>query len=415
MSTILFYTSPARGHLYPIVDVALAAQDAGHRVVVQTLAGEGPHLEAAGLEHRAISPTVESIELEDYRAKGTPAQVSAALHAWATRAPYEIADIRSALDDLQPDVVVVDANSWGASAMVESTGRPWATFMPYCLPVPSVDAPAFGPGFPPPRNAADRLRDRLVQTVLARLASPSLATINAVRDDLGIERHKTLAELYLRSDALLYRTAEPFEYPRRDWPEQVHLLGPGLWSPPAEVPAWLDELPRPRVLVSVSTELQEDGAIIDATLHALADEPGSIVVTTSALDPGRFVPAHERTRITRFVSHAAVIDAVDVVVTHGGMGTTQRSLAAGVPLVVVPWGRDQKESGRRVQHSGAGVLLARRSLTPQRMRAAIRDARGRGEQARRVADGFRAAGGAQRAVEVLESIGSVVTGTRPRS
>lgn len=39
MSTILVYTSPARGHLYPIMHVAIALREAGHDVVVQTLAG----------------------------------------------------------------------------------------------------------------------------------------------------------------------------------------------------------------------------------------------------------------------------------------------------------------------------------------------------------------------------------------
>lgn len=184
----------------------------------------------------------------------------------------------------------------------------------------------------------------------------------------------------------------------------MHLIGPGLWSPPAQTPAWLGVLPHPRVLVSVSTELQEDGAIIDAALAGLADEPGSIIVTTSAIDPARFTPPHERAHIQRFLPHAAIIDDVDVVVTHGGMGTTQRALAAGVPLVVVPWGRDQRESARRAQHSGAGVMLAPKQLTPDRLRSAVREANGRTVQARRIADAFADAGGAPRAVEVLEGL-----------
>lgn len=137
---------------------------------------------------------------------------------------------------------------------------------------------------------------------------------------------------------------------------------------------------------------------------ARLDQPGSIIVTTSALDPTRFVAPHDRTRILRFVSHAAVMDAVDVVVTHGGMGTTQRALAAGVPLVVVPWGRDQKESARRVQHSGAGVMLSPKQLAPDRLRAAVRAARERTEGARRMAAAFATAGGATRAVEILQGL-----------
>lgn len=404
MSTVLIYTSPARGHLYPIVDVALALRDCGHRVVVQTLADERRHVEAVGLEHRAIAPAIEATTLDDYRARGSKAQFEAALGAWAARARHEVADVEAAHDDLRPDLTVVDANTWGAAALAESSDRPWAMFMPYCLPVPSVDAPAFGPGFAPPRNRLDRLRDRVVWAALARMSAPAITEQNALRAEVGVEPLSGLPDLYLRSPALLYRTAEPFEYPRRDWPADVHLIGPGLWSPEAEPPPWLSDLPRPRVLVSVSTEMQADGAIIEAALTGLADEPGSIIVTTAALDPSGFTAPHDRTRIERFVPHAAVMDAVDVVVTHGGMGTTQRALAAGVPLVVVPWGRDQRESARRVQYCGAGVMVAPRHLSAGRLAHAVRAALRRTSGARRIADAFAEAGGARRAVEVLDTL-----------
>ena len=102
---------------------------------------------------------------------------------------------------------------------------------------------------------------------------------------------------------------------------------------------------------------------VETALRAFADEPMSVIVTTAALDPNSFEAPHDRVRITRFLPHAEVIAHVDLVVTHGGMGTTQRALAAGVPVVVVPWGRDQFESARRAEVSGAGTLLLRRDLS----------------------------------------------------
>jgi UDP:flavonoid glycosyltransferase YjiC (YdhE family) len=128
------------------------------------------------------------------------------------------------------------------------------------------------------------------------------------------------------------------------------------------------------------------------------------VVTTAALDPGRFTVPNERTRITRFLPHAQVIPEVDVVVTHGGMGTTQRALAAGVPLVVVPWGHDQLESGRRVEVCGAGVMLPRGRLTPERLAQAVDEARKRKPAAENVAAAFKAAGGGVRGAELLEAL-----------
>jgi UDP:flavonoid glycosyltransferase YjiC (YdhE family) len=58
------------------------------------------------------------------------------------------------------------------------------------------------------------------------------------------------------------------------------------------------------------------------------------------------------------------------------MGIVAKSVAAGVPLVCVPFGRDQPEIGRRVAESGAGVLLKHKQLDPERLRDAVRRARG---------------------------------------
>jgi MGT family glycosyltransferase len=404
MSTILIYTSPARGHLYPMMDVAIALRSAGHRVLLQTLADERDRVVAAGIEHRPIAAAIERLQLEDYRGRSPVAQLRATFDCWLARAPYETDDLRAASAEVGPDLLVVDANTWGAAAFAEAQGRPWAMFLPYALPVASPDTPAFGPGFAPPRHALDRLRDRAVWAIVGQATRRQVARLGAMRAEVGAAPLDGYGHAFQRADVLLYRTAEPFDYARRAWPANVRAIGPGLWAPPGEAPAWLHDLPRPRTLVSVSSEFQDDGAIVAAALAGLAEEPGSVVVTTSALDPTAFTAPHDRVRITRFLPHAEVIPHVDVVVTHGGMGTTQRALAAGVPVCVVPWGRDQSESARRAEVSRAGTMLPRARLTPERLRAAVREAGARRAGAERVAEAFRAAGGAARAVEELEGL-----------
>lgn len=404
MSTVLIYTSPARGHLYPMMDVALALRAAGHRVVVQTLGDERARVTAGGLEHRAIDARIEALPIDDHKGGNPISQLLLTMNCWLARAAFEVEDLRAATAEVGPDLLVVDGNAWGAAAYAESLHRPWAMFLPYVLPVPSRDAPSFGPGFAPPRGPLGRLRDRLMWAVFNLATNGVRKRLNVLRDTVGAAPLARFADLYTRADRLLYRTAEPFEYPRSDWPACVRPIGPGLWAPPGEVPEWLHALPHPRVLVSVSTEYQADDAIVETALAALGDEPGSVIVTTAALDPARFTAPNDRVKITRFLPHAEVVPHVDVVVTHGGMGTVQRSLAAGVPLVVVGWGRDQNETARRVEVCGAGVRLPRPRLNPARLRDAVREALTRKPAAEGVARAFADAGGATRAVSVLEEL-----------
>jgi UDP:flavonoid glycosyltransferase YjiC (YdhE family) len=56
------------------------------------------------------------------------------------------------------------------------------------------------------------------------------------------------------------------------------------------------------------------------------------------------------------------------------MGIVAKATAAGVPVVAVPFDRDQPEVARRVAHAGVGVVLPRKRLRADRLRAAVAQA-----------------------------------------
>ena len=65
------------------------------------------------------------------------------------------------------------------------------------------------------------------------------------------------------------------------------------------------------------------------------------------------------TRVEPWVPQEDVLRFADLVVCHGGSGTTFGALAAGVPAVVCPLFADQAANGRAVRKSGAGVVVDR--------------------------------------------------------
>jgi MGT family glycosyltransferase len=403
MARYLVYTSPARSHLYPVVPTLEELRRRGHEVVVRTLSSEVGLLRELGFEAESIDPAIERKEHADWQARTPIGALQVAIHTVLERARYDGPDLRRAIEEERPDVLLIDINTWGAMAAAETARLPWATWCPYFLPTPSRDVPPFGLGLPPARGALGRLRDRLLSPVLFGIYNRQAPELDAVRTDLGAPPVRRIERAMLRAPLMLYMTAEPFEYPRSDWPPSVRMVGPGIWDPPAKPPAWLDEFDKPLVLVTCSTEFQNDGKLVRAALEALAEEEVNIVVTTAGVDPSSFTPP-PNARIERFVPHSPLLERASCVVCHGGMGITQKALSAGVPVCVVPFGRDQFDVARHVEVADAGTRLPASRLRPDRLRMAVREATEKKAGAERIASAFAPAGGPRAAVDALEEL-----------
>lgn len=404
MARVLVYTSPARGHLYPIMGPATELARRGHDVNVVTLADEVDLVRSQGLSAEAMDPSIEAREMDDYKGKNPIEALQRGLAAFGERAPLDRADLRSAIDRVDPDVLIVDNNSWGALTAAEASGLPWSAFQPYFTPLPSRDAPPFGPGVAPANGPLGRLRDRVLRPMtFGKLSKIALPAVNGMREREGLEHAESMEDVLLGPPLTLYFTAEPPEYPRSDWPESYALIGAASWNPPADPPEWLEGVDRPIVLVTCSTERQMDGPILQNALDGLADSDVFVVGTSAAQDPAEFdVPPNAR--VERFVPHDPIVERAVAVVCHGGMGITQRALLHGVPPVVIPFGRDQLEVARRVEHAGAGVRLSPKKLTPESLGEAVEQARGRAQGAARIAESFRQAGGNSRAADLVEGL-----------
>lgn len=406
MATVLAYTSPALGHINPLMPVLLALAGRGHDVHVRTLRDFVGMVREQGLTAEAIDARIEPLRARhpDWTAR-TPVhalRTNAAL--FTERAQFDGPDLQRAIDEVEPDVLIVDINAWGALAAAQAQERPWVQFAPYLPPIASRSAPPFGPGLIPKAGPAGRLRDaiarRLVMGAVEREFTPRLSEVRA-RFGLGpVDR---VEDFLLACPRMIVTSSPPFDYERPDWPEHVRLIGGMSWEAPASSPGWLDEIEGPITLVTTSSEYQADEALARAAIDGLAGEPGSVVITmpAGASDFGALPP---NVRLERFVPHSHVLARAEVAVTHGGMGATQKALAAGVPVCVVPFGRDQLETAARVVHAGAGSRLPVKRLSAERLRAAVRDAATKRAGAERCAAGFVAAGGATAGADVVEEL-----------
>jgi MGT family glycosyltransferase len=401
---VLAYTSPARGHLYPVVPIALELAARGHQVHVRTFSVELERLRHAGLECSAIDGAIERDQLEDWRSRWPPRASASVFRTFGARAQREGPDLARAIAEHRPDMLLIDINCWGAAAAAERAGLPWAMYSPYLLPLRSRDAPPFGLGLAPRDGPFGALRDALARRVVERLFDrAALPKLNRARAREGLTPLRAFADTLTRPPLLLALTAEGFEYPRMDWPANVRLVGPMSWTPSQQRPAWLGQLGEPLVLVTCSSERQRDGRLLELALAALPPQGLSVLGTSAAHDPNAFRASAE-SRVVRFLDHEAALARAACVVCHGGMGIVQKALVAGVPVVAVPFGRDQFETARRVQVAEAGVALMPWRLSGPRLAAAVAEAIGRRAGAARVGRAFAEAGGQGAAAEAIERL-----------
>jgi MGT family glycosyltransferase len=123
------------------------------------------------------------------------------------------------------------------------------------------------------------------------------------------------------------------------------------------------------VSVGFSTTFQNHAGVLQKVIDALEPLPVRVLVTLGGSIEPDALRAAENCVLVESAPHSEVMREASLVVTHGGHGTVMQALAARVPMLVIPHGRDQADNAIRVTERGAGL-----SLPPDAAVEAIRDA-----------------------------------------
>ena len=272
MSTFYAYTSPASGHLFPMVPGFLALQDRGHTVHLRTAPKHVDAVRAAGLRDvEGVDPRILEIPATDYEVSNPRERLTRGLEDLMKRGPYEMAQFRDDVAALQPDVLLTDMNAYGAVVAAEATGLPWASIQPTLLAYPTDEVPPFGFGLKPIAGPVGRMRNRLMNRLMVSVYSKAMMPgINRLRADAGLAPLPDAIEHVVRPDRLIVLTGEPLEYPRTGLPDMFRHVGPQIWEPEEDAPDWLLEDGDPWVLVTCSTEYQGDETLARAAIEPCA-------------------------------------------------------------------------------------------------------------------------------------------------
>jgi MGT family glycosyltransferase len=176
-----------------------------------------------------------------------------------------------------------------------------------------------------------------------------------------------------RATVVLHATDRQFDPPPSDLPDHHHYIGPLFGEPPHDPASFLEEPGAPWALISLST-VPQDGelAIARAALRALKDKPVRTLLTLAQGHPrGELGTIPKNARVREFVPHGPVLDNGALVVSHAGHGIVMKGLYHGVPMVLVPWGRDQSGVARRAEALGVAVVVRREECSEERVAEAV--------------------------------------------
>lgn len=378
---VLFSSTRGTGHITPLLPFARALVAGGHEVMVAGPEELAEGLRTAGLTHAPFDHPGEAILAPIWaRLRTVPRDES---NAMAIREIFAGANARAAQPKLRatiaqfrPDLIVRESAEFGALVAAEVAGVPHARVAVHMVsfeaPFPalagtSLDALREQDGLAADRGAS--LRDEPVFTWFP----PSLDGSNDDGSETRIPFRAQLSE----------------------------------GAPSKETPAWApahDQ--RPLVYITFGTlagGAPEGAPVFRTALQAVADLPVRALFTTGrGVDISTLGTIPANVHIEAFVPQRDVLPRAAAVVCHGGSGTVLGTLAAGVPMVVVPLFADQPHNAQRIAAVGAGLALPGADAAALRIaiervlaEAAFRD------NARRLAAEIAALPGVDRAVTAL--------------
>jgi MGT family glycosyltransferase len=353
----LIVSGGSPGHVGPMLAAARQLRGRGHgvRFIARDDAREAVEAAGYGFVTWQRTPSFTPIGR-----KGAGDLPQAYDHLLFGPAAARAADVRDEIDREPTDAVLVDTIVCGAVLAGESTGLPLALLSPTISVRPLAGVPALQSGLRPPRSPEAHAEVEAANNRFAAVMNEWLPMLNAARASLGLAPSDHVLDLFDRPARHLIAISAAFDFPADELPSNVRYVGPmldnGDWAE-RWTASWPTKSGRPRALVSFSTTDQSQTDTLQRTVNAIGRiEMDGVATTGPALDPAKL---HAPKNVTLLPSapHDAVMREVSMVVTHGGHGTVSRALLYGLPLLVMPMGRDQDDIALRVEFHGAGLIL----------------------------------------------------------
>jgi UDP:flavonoid glycosyltransferase YjiC (YdhE family) len=333
---LLFASLASHGHIYPLLPLAFAARDAGHDVVFATGGDFVLPLRKAGLEAVAAGPALRASFGKLLEGNPPEAHTPEFIRGMGAQVFGEIiprqvyADLEPVLAANRPDLVVHESMNPGAAL---AAGKP--------------GIPALCHGF------GRETVDSIIAGMEARFA--------AFAAELGVD----LQEPFPFTFGNRHVDICPPSLQTKEFKAAVERieLRPVGWNEPGELPPGVAGHSRPLVYLTLGTAMG-NAMVLRQAIEGLGKLPVDVLVAAGpSVELADLGDMPGNVRLEAWVPQTDLLPHVDLVVHHGGSGTTLGALAAGKPQLFLPQGADQFSNADAVVAAGAGSRLLADELT----------------------------------------------------
>ena len=376
--SLLILSPDFASHYRPLAVIGRAAAEAGCRVVVATGDHLRPYIEADGFEWRLLrlgaggnpgivrrSPAIDRFLAATSEGPVATLRLQAAdrLDDLLWEPEQVMRDVARLVDEIQPERIVVDHVSFGATLAASATGRPFVTVVPghpTQLPVAEerYGIPPIWPLSMTPDPEALHDLERLADTVTDRFTDRWNRALSTVAPD----RRPVDDAFRVHGETVLYNSVSSIQHPSRaPWlPECHRFVGPLTRDEnlPPELERWAAGADGKRVYVALGTFLSYRADVLAGVADGLRRTGARAAIALGPTPIEAIGEVPDDWVVSATLPQVALLGHADLAIHHGGNNSVQESLAAGTRQLVLPFSTDQFANAADLERTGDAAVAS---------------------------------------------------------
>ncbi|MCX2479473.1 glycosyltransferase [Pedobacter sp. MC2016-15] len=388
MYKFLFVVPPFFGHISPTLSVGASLLEKGHQVKWLGITSLADHHIPEGGEYiypaEDLQPHLEELQQilrrqDDGPGCSAPEVMKIAFEeTYVPMARIMMGGLSRTVDRWKPDLIINDCVTFAGALCAHMKGIPCVTTTP-------VPPEVMG-------NTAE---------TAPKIFAWHEKLFRGLQEEFGLYHDQLL--VHSKQMNMVFTSSE-FAGVKNPEPH-MRFVGPVKGRPNHTEFDWqrLEKARGPLVFVSLGTlliDIRKD--FFGKLIQAFADAPLTIVAAT---DPAIFEEWPDNFIVSGFVPQAALMPKMDAVICHGGFNTVNDTFLNGLPMLIIPITYDHFHTAKLIEDAGCGIKIRYKRLKIDDMRKAVFELLENStyrEASARIRETFIAAGGNDKAVELLE-------------